>query len=962
MRRLAIGAVVLLATAAAQAAGPAANAGERRFPAVEQSGVPVKFEAWSWGEDPATRKKIVSLKDGMRVKPDKLLSGMQLQFQIPTAYDEVTCGAYLPDDPKKYGWGPERIDRKESASKIFRIGGDTLVPDPGKYYFEATARNHGSVVAKQSIVFEILPFRKRPYDGLLSVGSFRKLPEAMKSGAPISIQLCKWDGQGANIAAKKLLLDLKDGMTIPWQSLPTSGEAGFRFRVGAAHDTIRCEALSSEAFDRFGWGPEKIGDGGPSPERFYQFGPGGFPLPMPIGEYSIEVEGIHGGRSVAKTIIRFTVVDGSTPPQNTHFLKGKKDCVGNPITWSKPVDLTKLNETPKLQDNDYPFEPQHAYNTVNFERFPAFSLPPRFILVWGTRRFTDEAKIGGPLNRGFTAMASSLPGQDNLTTRQRNYFHTEGLQKMIIGDWYKKNPKKYQDLMDYIGDSRSLFISPENAFELGRASYGNNAATYGWDEEWIGEGFAMEIYKKHPEMLPEDLRELKKKDPEGKKPETLQAVLDAYNRAWGDFIGYGYRGARAAAKERGRTIKVWHYGSKSPNTSLFRPWDDVKPDAAGKYKYEEVARLPSWFKTGNKLNFYASEYSRQIDYFSHDFYYWNVTPEYASMYEKDARGNYVLDKNGRRKARRDTMEEKMYVKPQKFTDEDYDCTPIFFKSFIAKGENCQYFQNGAKYYKQHGTCITDKQLIPFFRIRNQETGFGKSVQLGSRPVSPYYAEAVTIFTFMMGIEGLYYWDAGPAPGPQGFGPPNDPKQYWTFGEIEFVIKGLHRVSQFKNLFEGDYYYIRPVRHYDTCGDHDNPVIRGILKDRYLVLAMTQPYLDPGETQVVEVRYGAPFGKKAVWSDKVTINARKTQVFHCKLPELRNGEEYDPDRLYFRYTCVDGNYKKTYMVTGNYDVTYEKSISTPRKKTVAKAQTHETRKAKSSFFSSETTSSGPGKGE
>ena len=32
-----------------------------------------------------------------------------------------------------------------------------------------------------------------------------------------------------------------------------------------------------------------------------------------------------------------------------------------------------------LKDNDYPFEPQHAYNVINFERFPPFMLPPRFI-------------------------------------------------------------------------------------------------------------------------------------------------------------------------------------------------------------------------------------------------------------------------------------------------------------------------------------------------------------------------------------------------------------------------------------------------------------------------------------------------------------------------------------------------------------------------------------------------------
>ena len=119
-------------------------------------------------------------------------------------------------------------------------------------------------------------------------------------------------------------------------------------------------------------------------------------------------------------------------PHNTSYLWGKKDGLGNAITNSVPVTLGGLNETSVLKDNDYAFEPQRAYNVVNWERFPPFHLPPRFLTVWGSRRFSDEEHFGGPLNRGFTATATIRQGQDNLPIRQRVWFHTPDGQVSFI--------------------------------------------------------------------------------------------------------------------------------------------------------------------------------------------------------------------------------------------------------------------------------------------------------------------------------------------------------------------------------------------------------------------------------------------------------------------------------------------------------------------------------------------------
>ena len=37
-----------------------------------------------------------------------------------------------------------------------------------------------------------------------------------------------------------------------------------------------------------------------------------------------------------------------------------------------------------------------------------------------------------------------------------------------------------------------------------------------------------------------------------------------YDKAMAEFVGNTYKGARDSAASRGRTIKIWHYGSKAP--------------------------------------------------------------------------------------------------------------------------------------------------------------------------------------------------------------------------------------------------------------------------------------------------------------------------------------------------------------------------------------------------------------
>ena len=70
-------------------------------------------------------------------------------------------------------------------------------------------------------------------------------------------------------------------------------------------------------------------------------------------------------------------------------------------------------------------------------------------------------------------------------------------------------------------------------------------------------------------------------------------------------------------------------------------------------------------------------------------------------------------------------------------------------------------------------------------------------------------------------------------------------------------------------------------------------------------------------------YDTPYGSrgKDSWAGQAVIRARKTHLYQCKLPALPAGRAYDPGRLYFRYRLEDGQYTKTFTVTGNYDVKY-----------------------------------------
>ncbi len=897
------------------------------LPKAMHSGAPIQFELWLWGEDETTRKKLRDLHEGDKVPLDSLPDLVQFRFRILAEHNGVTFKGRSADGEHQLGWADDTLSDKAGeppAERIYRAQRDGYFPQPGRYSLEVAGRKSGTTVAEAAINFEFIP---TPHPPLVrapvfadSVGRKAPLPAPNHSGAEVQYELWEW---GDHDGVKKLL-ELKNGARVAVERLPS--QIQFQFRAGADYDTITCRWQSTDGPPEAHWTQTEI----PSAKAGLQsiWRPSNLGFVPQIGRYALEVIAEKSGRVVAQGCIQLDLVSEKPAPSGTSYLVGKKDWQGHAITSSKPVQLGPLNETPILKDNDYAYEPQKACSVINWERFPPFKMNARFPLVWASRRFSDEAQFGGPLNRGFTTLANIDKQQDNLRIAERAWFHYPGQIFGMIDELLKKDPVKYADLKGYT-EWRSAFISPENARMLGKMCYQGwgvsgwapyDAGLYGWDEEEMFPTLAPKMMKEHPEWLPERLMKYKDKVLAG-DPGAIYSLEQEYSKAMADFIGGTYQGARESAAERGRGLKIWHYGSLPPGKELFlavgeRRRLDINPET-GKYRYEELDALNDWFKRGRTIDFNATNYARQIDYFHTDFYFHVNFPYAATMYEKDAKG-YVLDDKGRRKFRTQIIPEAIYAEPTPIGLEDCEWAPIFLKTFIAKEENNLFWFNGGKYYKTPGTLITDKQMPPFIRPGTQET-FGEIAKLGSRPVSPYIAEATTILTFMTGAEALFVWDAFHKTTPAG--QVSDGKVE-LLGDLEFAVKGLHRVSQFNRLFDGSYSFIRPVRHYDTH-DRDHPIIRGLINGRYLVLAMLNPALDPGEKQEVEVWYDSSYASRGAgkWAGNAVIQGRHTHLYQCKLPALPPGASYDPDKLYFRYKQEDGKYTATYTVTGNYDVKY-----------------------------------------
>jgi len=124
-------------------------------------------------------------------------------------------------------------------------------------------------------------------------------------------------------------------------------------------------------------------------------------------------------------------------------------------------------------------------------------------------------------------------------------------------------------------------------------------------------------------------------------------------------------------------------------------------------------------------------------------------------------------------------------------------------------------------------------------------------------IKPWMAEATAIFPFMSGAMGLYPWK------------PALPHGYDAY---EYFIKGMYRLSQFSDFFDGSGGFVIPEPAHESFSN-DLPIWRGIVKGNDILIAAHNPYAAVADTTLIPVNYGT-------WSDTIALIG--TEVFLCKL--------------------------------------------------------------------------------
>ncbi|MBE9485156.1 MAG: T9SS type A sorting domain-containing protein [Bacteroidetes bacterium] len=123
-------------------------------------------------------------------------------------------------------------------------------------------------------------------------------------------------------------------------------------------------------------------------------------------------------------------------------------------------------------------------------------------------------------------------------------------------------------------------------------------------------------------------------------------------------------------------------------------------------------------------------------------------------------------------------------------------------------------------------------------------------------IKPWMAEATAIFPFMEGAMGIYPWK------------PALPLGYDSY---EYFIKGLYRLSQFNEFFDGNQSYIIPEPAHESFVNN-LPIWRAVAHGNDILVAAHNPFAGPYDTTFIPVSYVG-------WAD--TIGLIGNEVFLCK---------------------------------------------------------------------------------
>jgi hypothetical protein len=151
---------------------------------------------------------------------------------------------------------------------------------------------------------------------------------------------------------------------------------------------------------------------------------------------------------------------------------------------------------------------------------------------------------------------------------------------------------------------------------------------------------------------------------------------------------------------------------------------------------------------------------------------------------------------------------------------------------------------------------SNKDIIPFVWLR-YHSSFNPSTPL----IPKFMAEATAIFPFFAGAKGIWLWDSN-------YYERNEQHNYATY---EYFIGGLYRLSQFSDMFEGDYELVIPQSARDHM-EQRNPIWRGVIKNGQILIAAQNTYAAENQQTQLTVTHKQ-------WTKTITLNGR--DVFLCK---------------------------------------------------------------------------------
>jgi hypothetical protein len=143
-----------------------------------------------------------------------------------------------------------------------------------------------------------------------------------------------------------------------------------------------------------------------------------------------------------------------------------------------------------------------------------------------------------------------------------------------------------------------------------------------------------------------------------------------------------------------------------------------------------------------------------------------------------------------------------------------------------------------------------KEIMPFIWLRYEDF----SLQY-PRFVKPFQAEALAIFPFMAGANGVVLWE-------DSF----DPSKI-SYNTYEYYINGLYKLSLYKSFFEGANEFVQAENARDLNAKQ-LPIWRGVVKDNKILIAAQNPYAADNEVTKLKVFYKN-------WYNTISLKGKET---------------------------------------------------------------------------------------